>query len=74
MQSGKAQVQKKGGHAVEDQKQIKQIQLVKKPFRISLHQLLQSGFIHTVYHLLVKNNKGEWGGLERDREPLTFFP
>ena len=45
MQSGKAQVQEVGGHAVEDQKQIKQIQLVNKPFRISLHQLLQSGFI-----------------------------
>ena len=74
MQGGKAQVQEAGGHAAEDQKQIKQIQLVNKPFQISPHQLLQLLFINTVYHLLVKNNKGEWGGLERDREPLTFFP
>ena len=41
MQGGKAQVQVAGGHAAEDQKQIKQIQLVNKPFQISPHQLLQ---------------------------------
>ena len=43
--------------------------------RISPHEVLQSWLINTVYHLLVKNNKGEerGGGLKEKRGLLTFF-
>ena len=33
--------------------------LVNKPSRISLHKVLQSWLINTVYYSFVKNNKGE---------------
>ena len=45
---------------------IKQnFQLVNKPSQISPHKVLQLWFVNTVYHLLVKKNKGEEGGLNR---------
>ena len=34
-------------------------QLVNKPSQISPHKVLQLWFVNTVYHLLVKKNKGE---------------
>ena len=33
--------------------------LVNKPSRISLHEVLQSWLINTVYYSFVKNNQGE---------------
>ena len=48
------------------------LQLVNKPFRI---RVLQSWLFNTVYHLWVKNNKGEGRVLkERGESLLTFFP
>ena len=37
-----------------------------KPSRISPNKVLQSWLIYTVYHLLVKSNKIEGGGLKRE--------
>ena len=37
-----------------------------KPSRISPNEVLQSWFIYTVYHLLVKNDKIEGVGLKRE--------
>ena len=50
-------------------------QHVNKQSRISPNEVLQSWLINTVYHLLVKNNKGEerGGGLKEKRGLLTFF-
>ena len=44
--------------------------------RISSYEVLQSWLmIDTVYHLWVKNNKGEgWEGLKGRGSLLTFFP
>ena len=72
MQSRKAQVQEVGGHAV----RIKNNMLLNNPqSQISPNEVLQSWLINTVYHLLVKNNKGEErrGGLKERRGLLTFF-
>ena len=70
MQSGKAQVQEVGGHAV----RIKNMLLNNPQSHISPNEVLQSWLINTVYHLLVKNNKGEErGGLKERRGLLTFF-
>ena len=50
-------------------------QHVNKQSRISPNEVLQSWLINTVYHLLVKNKKGEerGGGLKEKRGLLTFF-
>ena len=49
-------------------------QHVNKQSRISPNEVLQSWLINTVYHLLVKNKKGEErGGLKEKRGLLTFF-
>ena len=37
-------------------------QLVNKPSRISTKEILRSWLINTVYHLLMKSNKGEERG------------
>ena len=44
-------------------KQIQRPASELKPSRIGPHAVLQSWLINTVYHLLVKNNKGEGMGL-----------
>ena len=53
IRDGKAQLQEVGGYAAKDQQQI-----MNKPSWISPHEVLQPRLINTVYHLLVKNNKG----------------
>ena len=46
-----------------------------KPSTISPHKVVQLGLINTVYHLLVKNKKGEGrGDLKERRRLITFFP
>ena len=42
--------------------EVVQTRIKNKPSWISLHEVLQSRLINTVYHLLVKNNKGEGRG------------
>ena len=37
-------------------------------------KFIQSWLINIVYHLLVKNNKGEERGVKREGGLLTFFP
>ena len=37
-------------------------------------KFIQSWLINIVYHLLVKNNKGEERGVKREGGVLTFFP
>ena len=69
MQSGKAQIQEIGGHAAEDQNQIRSSSWC-KPFRISPLEVLQSWLINTFQHFLVKNDTREGGG----GGLLTFFP
>ena len=51
-------------------------QLVNKPSRISTKEILRSWLINTVYHLLVKSNKGgERGrGLNENGAYLLSFP
>ena len=48
-------------------------QLLNKASWISLHEVLQSRLINTVYHLLVKNNKGDGKGGKRDGGGLINF-
>ena len=49
-------------------------QHVKKSFRISPNEVLQSRLINTVYHSLVKNKKGQGkGGLKETGGFLKFF-
>ena len=72
MQSRKAQIQEVGGHAV----RIKNNMLINNPqSQISPNEVLQSWLINTVYHLLVKNNKGEerGGGLKREEGLINFL-
>ena len=38
------------------------------------HEVLQSLLINTIYNLLVKNNLGRGGALEREGGLSTFFP
>ena len=71
--SGKAQVQEVGGNAAEDQKQNLNFQLANKPSWVSPKEVLQSRLIDTVYHLLVNNDKGEGGLIERGVGLFTFF-
>ena len=54
--------------------EVVQTRIKNKPSWISPHKVLQSRLINTVYHLLVKNNKGEGSGGLRGRGLLTFFP
>ena len=71
----KLKYKKVGGHAVEDQKQIRTSRVNKRPSWISPYEVLQLWLIDTVYHLSVKDNKGE--GMEDLKERgdlLTFFP
>ena len=42
--------------------EVGQTRIKNKPSWISLHEVLQSRLINTVYHLLVKNNKGKGRG------------
>ena len=42
--------------------EVGQTRIKNKPSWISLHEVLQSRLINTVYHLLGKNNKGEGRG------------
>ena len=42
--------------------EVVQTRIKNKPSWISPHEVLQSRLITTVYHLLVKNNKGEGRG------------
>ena len=52
----------------------KQVHLVKKPPWTSPHEVLRSWLVNTVQHLLVKNDKGEGGGLEREGGLTNFLP
>ena len=74
----KLKYKKVGGHAVEDQKQIRASRVNKRPSWISPYEVLQLWLIDTVYHLSVKNNKNNKGdGMEDLKERgdlLTFFP
>ena len=68
IQSGKAQVQEVLGHAGQDQNQI-QIS--------SCKYTIPDQLMNTVYHLLVKSNKGRGGGggcLIKRGAVLTFSP
>ena len=67
MQSGKAQVQDVEGHEAEGQTNLN-FQHMNKSSRITPNQVSQSWLINTVYHLLVKNNKGQGRGL------INVFP
>ena len=49
-------------------------ELVNKPSPISPHKVLWSWLINTVYHLLVKNNEGKGGGLNREGKLINFLP
>ena len=51
-------------------------QLMNKPSRISTKEILRSWLINTVYHLLVKSNKGEerGRGLNENGAYLFSFP
>ena len=42
--------------------EVVQTRIKNKPSWISLHEVLQSRLINTVYHLLVKDNKGKGRG------------
>ena len=49
------------------------VQLVNKLSWISSHEVLQLRLINTVYHLFVKDNKGEGRGLKRDGGLVNFL-
>ena len=53
--------------------EVVQTRIKIKPSWISPHEVLQSRLINTVYHLLVKNNKGE-GRLKWEGGALNFHP
>ena len=65
MQSGTVQVQEFGGHAVEDQKQMRTSNMwINHRGSVQMKFYNYSWLIYMVYHLLVKNNKieGREGG------------
>ena len=67
IQSGKAQVQEVLGHAGQDQNQI-QIS--------SCKYTIPDQLMNTVYHLLVKSNKGRGGGglFNKEGGCINFLP